>query len=50
MIEIFHSIKLKKIINELAKTFSIGENGMNPLGILPIPENILRKDPENIYF
>ena len=37
-------------MNELVKTFSIGENGMNPLGILPIPENIWPKGPEDIYF
>ena len=37
MIEIFHSLKFKEFINELRKTLSIGKNGMNPLGILPIP-------------
>ena len=29
--------KSLKFFNELGKTFSIGSNGMNPLGILPIP-------------
>ena len=31
MIEIFHSLKFEEFINELGKTFSIGEYGMNPL-------------------
>ena len=34
-------------MNELGETFSIGENGINPLGILPVPRNIW---PEDIYF
>ena len=33
-----------------AKTFSIGENGMDPLRILPIAENVWPKDPEDLYF
>ena len=37
-------------MNELEKTFSIRENGINPLGILPIPQNIRPKSPEDIYF
>ena len=36
MIEIFHFLKSQEFINELGEVFSIGENGMNPLGILPI--------------
>ena len=35
-------------MNEQGKTFSIGENGINPLGILPVPQNIWPKDPEDI--
>ena len=31
----------------MGKTFSIGENGMNPLGVLPIPQNVWKKDPED---
>ena len=37
-------------MNELGETFSIGENGINPLGILPVPQKIWPKDPEDIYF
>ena len=36
MIEIFHFLKFKEFISELGKTFSIGDNGMNPLGILEL--------------
>ena len=50
MIEIFHSLKFEKFINELGKIFSIGENGINSLGILPISQNIWPKGPKNIYF
>ena len=50
MIEIFLFLKVKKFVNELGKTFSIGENGMSPLGILLMPQNIWSKDPEDIYF
>ena len=32
-------------MNEFGKIFSIGENGINPLGILTVPENIWLKDP-----
>ena len=32
-------------MNELGKTFSIGQNGISSLGILPTP-----KGPEDIYF
>ena len=35
-------------MNELGKTFSIGENGINPLGILPVPQNIWPKGPKDI--
>ena len=34
----------------MGKTFSIGDNGMNPLGILPIPHNVWPEVPEDIYF
>ena len=37
-------------MNELLKTFSIGENGINPLGILPVPQIIWPKDPGDTYF
>ena len=37
-------------MNELGKTFSIGENGINPMGILPVPQNIWPKGPKDIYF
>ena len=37
-------------MNELEKRFSIGENGIKPLRILPLPQNILPKGPEDIYF
>ena len=37
-------------MNELGETFCIGENGINPLGILPVPQNIWPKDPQGIYF
>ena len=35
---------------ELGKTFSSGENGLNPLGILPIPQNVWPKGLEDKYF
>ena len=35
-------------MNELEEAFSIRENGINPLRILPVPQNIWLKDP--IYF
>ena len=43
MIEIIHFIKFEELINEnhfrfLGKSLSIGEDGMNPFGILPISE------------
>ena len=50
MIEIFHFLKVEKFINELGKTFSNWENGRNPLGIPPIPQNVWSKGPENMYF
>ena len=39
-------------MNEMGKTFLIRENGIlkNLLGILPVPQNIWLKDPEDIYF
>ena len=38
-------------MNELGKTFSIGENGINSLGILPIPRNFwLNKIPRRYTF
>ena len=49
MIEIFYCLKFQEFINELEKTFSIGENGMKLLGIQPVPQNIRPKGPENIY-
>ena len=51
MIEIFHSLKCSEIINEFRKTFSIGENGKNSYGVLPIPQNVRPpKSPEDTYF
>ena len=37
-------------MNELGEAFSIGENGIDPSGVLPVPQNIWPKDPEDIYF
>ena len=37
-------------MNELGETFSTGENEIKLLGILPVPQNIWPKDPEDIYF
>ena len=48
-IAIFHYRKFYKLINELGKIFSTGENGMNPLGILPIPKNVWSKGPDWRY-
>ena len=51
MIEIFHFLKFYEFMNELEKTFSIGENGINSLGILPIPRNFwLNKIPWRYTF
>ena len=50
MIEIFCYLKFQEFINELGNTFSIGENGMNPLGIQPILQNIWPRDPQDVYF
>ena len=50
MIQIFHSLKFEEFMNELEKTFPIRENGINPLRILPVPQNIWPKGPEDIYF
>ena len=50
MIEIFHSLKLKELINELRKVFPIEENGFNTMRTLPILQNNRPKDPKNIYF
>ena len=36
-------------MNEVGKTFSIGENGIYPLGILPVPQNIWQKGPEDLF-
>ena len=33
MIEIFHFLKFQEFINELGKSSSIGNDGMNPLGM-----------------
>ena len=44
----FH--KILRIYQWIGKTFSIGVNGMNLLEILPIQQDILPKDPEDIYF
>ena len=46
MIQMFHSLEFQEFINELGKTFSIGENGMHTLEILPIPQNTW---PLNIF-
>ena len=32
------------------KHFPLEKNGIKPLRILPIPQNIWPKGPENIYF
>ena len=45
MIEIFHCLKFQEFINELEKTFSIGENGMKLLGIQPVPKKYSAKRP-----
>ena len=50
MIEIFHFLKFEEFANDLGRTFSIGDDRMNPLGILQIPWNVWPKGPENIYF
>ena len=34
-------------MNELEEAFPIGESGINPLRILPVPQNIWPKDPIN---
>ena len=50
MIEIFHSLKLKELINELGKVFPIEKNGFNAMRTLPILQNNRPKDPKIIYF
>ena len=43
--------KILRICQWIGKNiFSIGENGMNPLGILPIPQNVWPKGPQDIHF
>ena len=43
--------KSLKIYQWIGKNiFPIGENGGNPLGILPIPQNVWSKGPEDTYF
>ena len=37
--------KVLRIMNELGKIFRTGENGINPLGILPVLQNIWPKSP-----
>ena len=37
-------------MNELGKKKFIGENGMNQLGILHMPQNAWPKGSEDIYF
>ena len=37
-------------MNELGKAFSIEENGINPSGSLPVPQNIGLKGTEDISF
>ena len=37
-------------MNELGETFSIGESGINPLGILPVPQKIWPNDSEEFFF
>ena len=32
------------------KIYATGENGMKPLGILPIPQNISPKGAKDMYF
>ena len=49
MIEIFHSLEFLEFFNELGK-ISSGENGMNPLGVMPMPQNIWPEGPEDIHF
>ena len=45
MNEIFHFLNFQKFVNDndFGKTFPIGKNGMNPLGILPLQQNVLPK-------
>ena len=50
MIDLFHSLKIKELINELGKVFPIEENGFNPVRTLPILQNNRPKDPKIIYF
>ena len=50
MIEIFCYLKFQEFINELGKTFSIGENGINPLEIQPILQNTWPRGPQDVYF
>ena len=49
MIEIFHSLKCEDFINELGKTYSIGEKGMFPKEFCPYHKIFGQKGPENIY-
>ena len=42
--------KTLRIYQWIGKTFSIWENGMNSLDILPIQQNIWSKGTEDIYF
>ena len=49
MIEIFCYLKSQEFINELGKTFSIGENGINPLEIQPILQNTWPRGSQDVY-
>ena len=50
MIGIFYFLKFLEFVNELEKTLSIGENGMNPLGNPLILKKIWPQGPVDIYF
>ena len=43
-------LRIYGLIYGSEKTFSMVENGINPLGNLPLPQNIWPKGPEDIYF
>ena len=42
--------KCVRINQWIGKKFSSEENGMSPLEILPIPQNVLPKGPGDMYF
>ena len=48
--ETVHYLKLKNLSMNWEKHIFHRGNGMNPKGILPIPQDVWPIDPENIYF